>query len=204
MGIPHRFGWPMLPPGREQTTAALRTVESSGGASLDALVSVLYDELKEMARRQLAREEIGHTLQPTALLHEAYLKLADAPHITERERAYFFAAAARAMRQVLIEHARRRKADKRGGGGIQMSLRPELLAVNAFAAELLDLDTALEELAEIKPRYAQVVECRYFGAMSTEETAAVLGVSARTVKSDWAMARAWLYQRLHGDTDADG
>jgi RNA polymerase sigma-70 factor, ECF subfamily len=182
---------------RREVTAALGTLDAAGGSSLDELVGVLYDELKEMARRQLAREAAGHTLQATALLHEAYLKLADSPEIGGRQRSYFFAAAARAMRQVLIEHARRRNAAKRGGGPVAVGLEGSGLEVEAFAAELLDLDRALEELSAIKPRYAQVVECRYFGGMTAEETAAVLGVSARTVKNDWSIARAWLYDRLN-------
>jgi RNA polymerase sigma-70 factor, ECF subfamily len=189
---------------RQEIEAALRTLEATGGAPLDELVGVLYDELKEMARRHLAREAVGHTLQPTALLHEAYLKLADSPQLGERERSYFFAAAARAMRQVLVEHARRRNAVKRGSGAAPVSLDASGLGVDEFAVELLDLDRALEDLAALKPRYAQVVECRYFGGMGTEETAAVLGVSARTVKNDWSIARAWLYARLNaGATTPD-
>lgn len=189
---------------RQEITAALRTMDPAGGSPLDELVAVLYDELKDMARRQLAREAAGHTLQPTALLHEPYLKLADSPQLGDRERSYFFAAAGRAMRQVLIEHARRRNAAKRGGGAVPISLDGSGLEVDAFAVELLDLDRALEELAAVKPRYAQVVECRYFGGMSTEETAAVLGVSARTVKNDWSIARAWLYARLNAGPDGGG
>lgn len=181
---------------RRDITATLRSLDSAEGQSLDRLVEVLYDELKAMARRQLAREVAGHTLQPTALVHEAYVKLAESPQLGGRQRSYFFAAAARAMRQVLVEHARRRNAAKRGGGAVPISLDSSGLHVDAFAVELLDLDRALEELAAIKPRYAHVVECRYFGGLSTEETAAVLGVSARTVKSDWAIARAWLFDRL--------
>jgi RNA polymerase sigma factor (TIGR02999 family) len=193
---------------RQEVTTALRTLESAGETSLAGLVSLLYDELKEMARRQLAREAVGHTLQPTALVHEAYLKLADSPGISQRERSYFFAAAARAMRQVLIEHARRRTAARRGGGALPVSLGnigpagpgPGAAAVDAFAVELLDLERALEELADLRPRLERVVECRYFGGLSVAETAAALGVSVRTVKADWSLARAWLYQRLHGPT----
>jgi RNA polymerase sigma factor (TIGR02999 family) len=188
---------------RREVTAALQTVDPANGSSLDELVGVLYDDLKELARRHLAREAEGHTLQPTALAHEAYLKLADSPGLGGRERAYFFAAAARAMRQVLIEHARKRNAAKRGSGALPVSLDSSGLEVAAFAVELLDLDRALEELAAIKGRYAHVVECRYFGGLTTEETAVALGVSARTVKNDWAIARAWLFDRLNAGEAAD-
>ena len=157
----------------------------------------MYDELKAMAHRQMAREFGGHTLQTTALVHEAFVKLVDSTQVGKKGRAYFFAAAARAMRQVLIEHARRHSAQKRGGGAAAVSLKSAQIEVDAFAAELLDLDRALESLAQLHPRPARVVECRYFGGLSVEETAEALDLSPRTVKSDWATARAWLYDRLH-------
>src|SRR5690606_27472828 len=136
------------------------------------------------------------TLQTTALVHEAYFRLADDTKVTARGRAYFFAAAARAMRQVLVDHARRRNAAKRGGGVEPVSLDETRLAVDELAAELLDLDRELERLAALNERHARVVECRFFAGLSVEETAAALDVSPRTVKSDWALARAWLYETL--------
>jgi RNA polymerase sigma-70 factor, ECF subfamily len=184
---------------RSHATTLLATAESGDGGSLEQLVPLLYDELRAIAHRHLAGERHGHTLQTTGLVHEAYLKLVDDERVTRRGRAYFFAAAARAMRQVLVEYARRRRAAKRGGGVEALSLDEEQIAVDDFAAELLDLDRALAQLAELNPRHAQVVECRFFAGMSVEETAEALGVSARTVKYDWALARAWLFDALDSE-----
>jgi RNA polymerase sigma factor (TIGR02999 family) len=149
-----------------------------------------------MAHWQLGREHRNVTLQTTALVHEAYLKMVDDSRVTRQGRAYFFAAAARAMRQVLVDAARRRIAAKRGGGEPLVSVSPEGERVDAYASDLLDLDRALEELSTHNPRQMQVVECRFFGGMSVEETALALDVSARTIKADWALARAWLHQVL--------
>jgi RNA polymerase sigma-70 factor, ECF subfamily len=182
---------------RSRATFLLQGAEPGEAGALEELLPLVYDELRAMARRQLAREPDGHTLQTTALVHEAYLKLVDRSRVSERGRAYFFAAAARAMRQVLVDHARRRRALKRGGAGAVEVAAPASDA-DAFAAEVLDLDRALNLLAELNPRHAQVVECRYFGGLSVTETAAALGISPRTVKYDWALARAWLYDALVG------
>jgi RNA polymerase sigma-70 factor, ECF subfamily len=178
------------------TASLLRHAESVGGESLDHLVPFLYQELKRVARRQLVREEPGQTLQTTDLVHEAYLRLVDQTQVTRRGRAYFFASAARAMRQVLIDRARRRRTAKRGGGQAQLDLDDARITVDAFADSLVDLDGALDELAKLSPRQARVVECRYFGGMSVDETAEALAISARTVKYDWTLARAWLYRTL--------
>jgi RNA polymerase sigma-70 factor, ECF subfamily len=184
---------------RSRATALLATADSGDGVALERLVPLLYDELRAMAHRELARERRNETLQTTALVHEAYLKLVDDSRVTRRGRAYFFAAAARAMRQVLVDYARRRNAVKRGGGAQVLSLDEGQVAVDEFAAELLDLDRALEQLATLNPRHARVVECRFFAGMSVEETAESLGVSPRTVKYDWALARAWLFDALDGE-----
>jgi RNA polymerase sigma-70 factor, ECF subfamily len=186
---------------RARTTTLIVTADSGDGSALERLVPLLYDELRAMAHRQLGRERRDHTLQTTALVHEAYLRMVDDTRVTRRGRAYFFAAAARAMRQVLIDYARRLTAEKRGGGVQMLSLDEEQIAVEEFAAELLDLDQALEQLAVLNPRHARVVECRYFAGMSVDETAAALDVSPRTVKYDWALARAWLYDALGGNHD---
>jgi RNA polymerase sigma factor (TIGR02999 family) len=149
-----------------------------------------------MARRQLARQHERYTLQTTDLVHEAYLRLVGDGDVTHRGRAYFYAAAARAMRCVLVDAARRRNALKRGSGTAVVSLTANQVAVDPFADELLDLDAAIHDLESWNRRAARVVECRFFGGMSVEDTAEVLGVSPRTVKSDWALARAWLYDAL--------
>jgi RNA polymerase sigma factor (TIGR02999 family) len=167
--------------------------------SLDFLVPLIFDELRAMAHRQLGREHGPITLQTTELVHEAYLRLAGDKRTTQLGRAYFYAAAARAMRQVLVDAARRRKAAKRGAGVAALSLDEDAAVVEAYGHELLDLDAALRRLESRSTRQARVVECRFFAGMSVEDTAAALEVSPRTVKSDWALARAWLYDALRGD-----
>jgi RNA polymerase sigma factor (TIGR02999 family) len=187
-----------------RTTSLLQSVESGADDALDRLVPLLYQELKRIARRQLGREGSAQTLQTTDLVHEAYLRLVDQTQVTRHGRAYFFAAAARAMRRVLIDRARRRQAVKRGGGQADVDLDEGSIAVDAFADGLVELDAVLEELAKLSPRQARVVECRYFGGMSVEQTAEALGISPRTVKYDWALARAWLYGAVRGAAGAGG
>ena len=157
-----------------------------------------------MAHRQLARERHNHTLQTTALVHEAYLRLIDQTRVTQQGQAYFFAAAAQAMRRVLVDYARRRKRKKRGAGEPPLSLDENQIAVDAYAGELIDLDRALERLAALNPKYARVVECRFFAGMTVKETAAALQVSYRTAENYWALARAWLHDALReepGDSE---
>ena len=179
-----------------RASALLQKADSGQLPPLGELVPLVYEELRRMAHWQLVREHRNVTLQTTALVHEAYLKLVDDSRVTRQGRAYFFAAAARAMRQVLVDAARRRGAAKRGGGVPLMTVDWEGERVDAYASELLDLDRALEDLGLRNPRHMQVVECRFFGGMSVEETAVALDVSARTIKADWALARAWLYRVL--------
>jgi RNA polymerase sigma-70 factor, ECF subfamily len=164
-------------------------------AIVDRLVPLVYDELRAIAHQALEREHGARTLQTTALVHEAYLKLAGDADVTARGRAYFFAAAARAMRQVLVARARKRNAAKRGGGADVVTLG-EIDAGDRFAMELVDLDDALRRLARRSSRQVKVVEYRFFAGLSVKETAEVLGISTRTVESDWAMARAWLFHAL--------
>jgi RNA polymerase sigma-70 factor (ECF subfamily) len=170
-------------------------------ATLDELMPLVFDELRRLARRQRASEHQIQTLQTTDLVHEAYLRLAGHTGVMEHGRAYFYAAAARAMRNVLVDAARKRGAMKRGAGAAILSLdEDQVAAADSYGAELLALDEALERLSLCNPRHARTVECRFFGGMSVEDTATALGVSPRTVKSDWALARAWLYDALRGDT----
>lgn len=185
-----------------QIAAVLEDAEADDAEVLDRLVPLVYEQLRAMAHRQLAREHGARTLQTTALVHEAYLKVADDTGVTRRGQSYFFAAAARAMRQVLVDRARRRLAQKRGGDAERVTLGDASPAADGFAAEVLDLDGALAALAERNDRHARVVECRFFGGLSIDETADALGVSPRTVKRDWTLARAWLYETLHGSDAA--
>lgn len=198
---------------RTHTTALLERLDSGEPPTLDQVVPLIFDELRDLAHGLLAREQRNVTLQTTALVHEAYVRLVDDARVTVRGRAYFFAAAARAMRQILIDAARRRRALKRGGDapvaaldddGPLAALDDDGARVDAYASELLDLNRALDDLERRNPRQMRVVECRFFGGLSVEETAAALGVSPRTVKGDWALARAWLYRVLRGEEGRRG
>jgi RNA polymerase sigma factor (TIGR02999 family) len=193
----------MNPSPEDRITAILLEAEGREGAPppLDALLPALYDELRAMARGRLRHERADLTLSPTELVHEAYLRLADATRITDRGRAYFFAAAARAMRRIVVEHARRRGRIKRGGGRVAITLDEELALPVGAEVEVLDLDEALDRLADINPRAARVVECRFYGGLGVEETAVALDVTPRTVNRDWAFARAWLFDHLKAAGD---
>ena len=197
---PTRTTSPSIQPPSSSAIAGVLMSHDPAGAlgDLDELVPLIFDELRAMARRQLSRQQQRYTLQTTELVHEAYLRLVGDAGVTRRGRAYFYGAAARAMRQVLVDAARRRNAAKRGSGAVALSLDERTGEVDAYAHELLDLDDALRSLERRNARYARVVECRFFGGMSVEDTAHALGLSSRTVKSDWALARAWLYEALRG------
>jgi RNA polymerase sigma factor (TIGR02999 family) len=184
------------PPG--EVTRLLEAVEAGYSDALDRLVPLVYEDLRRVAHRQLDREGGGHTLQTTALIHEAYLKLAGGGSVGATSRAHFLAIAARAMRQVLVDYARKRKAAKRGGGVISVTLGDEPQPADASAEDLLALDEALEQL---EPRQRQVIECRFFGGMEEKDIAVALGVSERTVRRDWVKARAWLYKSLYPTMD---
>lgn len=212
------FALPSPPDGRKlgDPHTEIRTVESTtitglllqlrqgDAAAYDALLPLVYDELRRMAARTMRDERAGHTLQPTALVHEAYLRLVDQRVANFDDRRHFFAAAARTMRRVLVDSARRHRADKRGGG-VLVQWRDDLDMPNTSTLDdsgndVLHVDEALEQLAALDARQAQVVELRYFAGLSVEETAEVMGVSPRTVKRDWAIARAFLHRAL---SDAD-
>jgi len=166
------------------------------------LFAVLYDELRTLARAQLNRRRQQHSLATTGLVHEAYLKLGDQSRLDLRDRGHFFALAARAMRQILLDHARRRLAGKRGGTAVRSALDEAVLAADVKADELVALDGALARLEALDPRLGRVVEMRFFGGLSVEETAEALGMSERTVKRDWEKARAFLYAELHAEGGA--
>jgi RNA polymerase sigma factor (TIGR02999 family) len=179
----------------ETITKLLRSPSTDGPDVVDELVPLVYDELRGMARRFLASESRRDTLDTTALVHEAYLKLVGSQDLPARGRACFFGAAARAMRQVLVDAARRRRRLARGGGERPLTLSG-LDPAAEVSSEVLEVDEALGRLAAVYPRQAQVVECRFFGGLSVEETAAALDLSPRTVKRDWSLAQAWLFREL--------
>ena len=165
-------------------------------SALDELYPLVYDELHRLARRYMSRERKDHTLQTTALINEAYVRLVDQKNVNWANRSHFFAISAQIMRRILIDHARRHAYAKRGGGAQQVSLEEVAAVVPGQGRELVRLDEALKSLAERDPRRSQVVELRYFGGLNNEEIAGVLNVSENTVTRDWNMARAWLYQQL--------
>ena len=163
--------------------------------SIDALIPIVYEELRRLAHHYMRGERAGHTLQTTALVNEAYLRLVDIERIEWRSRGHFFAMAATVMRRVLVDHARERARDKRGGGVVFTTLAEQGIT-SSPAIDVLALDEALDRLADMDPQQARIVELRYFTGLTIEETAVALGISSATVKRDWTWARAWLYQRL--------
>lgn len=184
-------------------TEALAALHKGDETARDRLVRAVYDELRGIARAHLRRERGDHTLVTTELVHEAYEKMLG-PHAAYSGRGHFFGAAARAMRQILVDHARRRGRVKRGGGERPVALDEigEIAAGDGSdSVDIVDLDDALTRLAEMDPRQAAVVECRYFGGLTVEETAEALGISDSTVKREWRTARAWLYAALRADDD---
>jgi RNA polymerase sigma-70 factor (ECF subfamily) len=165
-------------------------------AALESLVPLVYDELRRLAQLYLSREKPGHTLSSTALVHEAYLRLVKQKDVTWQNRAHFFGVAARMMRRILVDHARSHAYAKRGGGAMTLSLDEAMTPAAEREMDLVALDDALETLAKLDERQSRMVELRFFGGLSIEETSEVLGVSAPTVKREWASARAWLYREI--------
>lgn len=181
-----------------EITETLFALRQGTPGAMDRLMPLVYDQLRQIAHRQLGSEPTGHTLTTTALVHEAYLKLVDQTRAQLRDRAHFFAIAARAMRRILIDYARRHRAARRGGGAERkrVSLDDVELPVAERAEVLVALDDALERLAQFDSHLAQIVECRFFAGLSEAETAAALAVSQRTVARQWVLAKGWLYQEL--------
>jgi RNA polymerase sigma-70 factor, ECF subfamily len=167
---------------------------------LDKLMPAVYDELRRQAARYLRREHAGHTLQTTALIHEAYMRLVDQRHVQWQNRAQFFGMAAQMMRRILVDHARTKKRVKRGGSDVKVSLADATIPVEERDLDVIALDEALTRLAEIDEQQSRVVELRFFSGLTVEETAEVMGISPATVKRDWSMAKAWLHRELSGDT----
>jgi len=183
----------------------LRKVSADDRAALDALVPLVYGQLRRMAHNRLRGERPDHTLNTTALVHEAYLELVDADQGSWQDRAHLLAAASRVMRHVLVDHARARNAKKRSGGWVQVELDPDALPLTEEYAEAVEeLDGALESLAELSPRKAKLLEQRYFGGLKLEECAEALGVSLATVKNDLRLGRAWLARELGPQSGAAG
>jgi len=183
-------------PARHQITELLAEWREGNQSALDELYPLVYDELHRLARRYMSKERKDHTLQTTALINEAYVRMVDQKNVNWANRSHFFAISAQIMRRILIDHARRHAYAKRGGGAQQVSLEEVAALVPEQGRELMRLDEALKSLAERDPRRSQVVELRYFGGLNNEEIAGVLHVSENTVTRDWNMARAWLYQQL--------
>jgi RNA polymerase sigma factor (TIGR02999 family) len=186
-------------PAEGDITRLLIQLREGDRSALDQLLPLVYQELHAAAHRQLQRGRPGDTLGTTALVHEAYLKLADAGNVSFEDRRHFFAVAATAMRQIIVDYARRARADKRGGGARAVSLDRAAVAAPERAGEFLAIDAALSRLASHDERPAKVVELRFFGGLSVEETAEVLGISPRTVKREWQAARAWLFRELQAE-----
>jgi RNA polymerase sigma factor (TIGR02999 family) len=180
---------------RDEVTALLRAWGGGDQTALDRLTPIVYAELRRLARRYLSRERADHSLQTTALVNEAYLRLVDYKKMQWQDRAHFFAVSAQAMRRILVDHARRRNL-KRGAALTHVEFDEGAVAGGATNVDFVALDIALDDLAKADPRKAQIVELRFFGGLSVEETAEALHVSPITVKRDWQVARAWLHSEL--------
>src|ERR1700688_1412145 len=182
-----------------QVTQLLRAWCAGQETALDELMPLVYEELHRAARRYMSLENSGNTLQTTALINEVYLRLVDFPEITWQGRAHFFAVCATLMRRILIDMARSRRAQKRGGGAEDVEFDETLFAPEEISSELLALDEAMKRLALVEERKSQVVELRFFGGLSVEESAEVLKVSRETVKRDWRLAKVWLFRELSAE-----
>jgi len=179
-----------------QVTLLLKQVANGNEEAVGNLIPLVYDELRRVAQRRLRVERTDHTLQPTALVHEAYLKLVAQRNANWQNRAHFFAVASRVMRRILVDHARGRLRMKRGGRQAKLPLDKVFILSRGRCDELLALDESLERLSKLDDRQSRIVELRFFGGLSVDEVAKVLGVSSKTVKRDWSMAKAWLYGEL--------
>ncbi len=191
-------------PSANEITERLIAWGNGDAAALNELIPVVYQELRRMAGHYLRLENPGHTLQPTALVHEAWLRLIDQTRVNWRNRSQFFGVAAQMMRRILVDHAKTKHREKRGGDAVKLSLDDVIYLSRERASALLALDDALDALEALDERKSRVVELRYFGGFSVEETAQILEVSPETVMRDWKMAKAWLYQQIRRETGDDG
>jgi RNA polymerase sigma-70 factor (ECF subfamily) len=182
----------------DEVTQLLKAMKTGESSAAERLLPLVYAELHRLAGSYMRRERQDHTLQPTALVNEAYLRLAKG-NLDWQNREHFFGVAANAMRRVLVDHARARTAEMRGGGLRRVELEEGMAISDGGIEDLLALDAALSSLAEVNPRHARVVELRYFGGLSVEQVAAILAIAPRSVKRDWALARIWLLNKLTGD-----
>ena len=192
-----------MTPSPNDVTQLLLDWSNGNQAALDRLTPLVYEELHRLAHQHMSRERRDHTLQTSALLNEAYLRLIDQRNVHWQNRAHFFSIASRLMRRILVDHARAHQYAKRGGGAVQVSLDEAAFVTQERASELVALDEALTSLAAIDPRKCQVVELRFFGGMSVEETATALGVSPITVKRDWSTAKAWLHRAMENEVTSE-
>ncbi len=190
----------MPTPVATEVTQLLIAWSDGDSEALDRLIPLVYQELRKLARHHMRKERAGHTLETTALIHEAYLRLIDAKQVQIKNRAHFFGVSARLMRQILVDAARARGYEKRGGGAQQVSLDAALTVTQKPEVDLLAIDEALSALATLDLRKSQVVEMRFFGGLTEAEIATVLDVSIETVKRDWRLAKSWLRMKLDGGT----
>ena len=192
-----------MKPSPDEVTRLLLDWSQGDRAALDKLVPLVYDELRRLARHFMRQERVGHTLQTTALVNEAYVRLIDQRSVSWQNRAHFFAVAAQLMRRILVDHARSRRYAKRGGDARQVSFDEAAIVSRERGAELVAVDDALTDLAARDPRKSQIVELRFFGGLNIEETAEVMGISPTTVQREWRSAKAWLYQAIREGTHSE-
>jgi RNA polymerase sigma factor (TIGR02999 family) len=188
----------------QDVTQLLQDWSQGNRAALELLTPIVYDELRRLAQYYMGRENAGHTLQATALVHEAYIRLIDQRRMQWQNRAHFFGIAAQMIRRILVDHARATRAAKRGSGVVALSLDEALGVAEKKDVEMIALDDALRTLAEVDPQQAQIVEMRFFTGLTIEETAEALGISPATVKRDWVSAKAWLFREMTRQPQAAG
>ena len=183
---------------REEVTALLQEINDGADSAPDRLLPLVYDELRKLAQSYMKNERPDHTLQATALVHDAYIRLVDWENVSWQNRAHFFSVAAQVMRNILVNHAVKRKTQKRDFGQ-RIEMTDEISFSGGRDVDLIELNEALEALTALEPQQGKIVELRFFGGLNIEETAHVLGISASTVKREWAIAKTWLYRRLKND-----